>query len=121
GRVVERSAAQPLARDDGLPRLHHLVEDASRLDGAPEVGRDAVDVPGDAEQALERIEEPRLAAHRQVEARVAVGHDGEAGLRLLPDDAADRVEILLAEARIAEGVLERAAVQHLGEPRGSWP
>ena len=51
----------------------------------------------DAAETLDRIEEPGLAAHGQIEAAVAVRHDVEPGGFLLGDDAGDRVEILLAE------------------------
>ena len=70
----------------------------------------------DAAETLDRIEEPGLAADGQIEAAVAVGHDIEPGGFLLGDDAGDRVEILLAEQRIAERGLERSAVQAAVEP-----
>ena len=63
----------------------------------------------DAGDALDRIEEPGLAADREIEAAVAVGDDIEAGGLLLGDDAGDGVEVLLAEQRIAQRRLERAA------------
>ena len=75
----------------------------------------------DAEEPLDRVEEPGLAAHREVEPRVAVGDDVEAGLLLLPDDAAHGVQVLLAEARVAERFLEGPPPQHLGEPRRPRP
>ena len=61
----------------------------------------------DAAQPLDRIEEPGLAADREVEAAVAVGHDVEPGGLLRIDDRGDRVEILLAEQRVAQRRLER--------------
>jgi len=48
----------------------------------------------DAAQPFDGIEEPRLAAHGEIEAAVAVGHDIEPRGFLLGDDAGDRVEIL---------------------------
>ena len=51
----------------------------------------------DAAETFDHIEEPGLAAHRQIEAAVAVRHDVEPRRFLLGDDAGDRVEILLAE------------------------
>ena len=62
------------------------------------------------------IEEPRLAAHGEIEAAVAVGHDIEPGGFLLGDDAGDRVEILLAEQGIAQRRLERPPGQAAVEP-----
>ncbi len=73
----------------------------------------------DAAETFDRIEEPGLAAHGQIEAAVAVGHDIEPGGFLLGDDAGDRVEILLAEQRIAERGLERSAGQAAVEPKRS--
>jgi hypothetical protein len=45
----------------------------------------------------ERIEEPRAAAHREVEAGVAVADDVQAGALLLAHQTRRRVEVLLAE------------------------
>src|SRR5262249_25023044 len=120
-RVLERTAAQLLAGHGGLIRFHHLVEDASGLDGGPARARRAVYVSGDAEQALDGVEEPRLAAHREIEARGAVRDDIEPRRLLLLHDAGDGVQVLLAEARVAEGILEGAAPQHFGEPRRPRP
>ena len=61
----------------------------------------------DAAQPLDRVEEPRLAADREVEAAVAVGDDVEPGGLLRVDDRRDGVEILLAKQRVAERRLER--------------
>ena len=72
---------------------------------------------GDAAEPLDRIEEPGLAADGEIEAAVAVGHDIEPGGFLLGDDARDRVEVLLAEKRIAERRAERAALEIAVEPQ----
>src|SRR5206468_4837696 len=101
------------ASDGRLIGLHHLVEDLARTDRLPAGARHAVHVARDAEEPLDRVEEPGLAAHREVEPRVAVGDDVEAGLLLLPDDAAHGVQVLLAEARVAERLLEGPTPQHL--------
>jgi len=68
-------------------------------------------MPLDAAEPLDGIEEPGLAAHRQVEAAVAVRHDVESRGFLGIDDGGHGVEILLAEHRVAEGGLERSAGQ----------
>ena len=60
----------------------------------------------DAAETLDRIEEPRFAADREIEAAVAVGHDVEPGGFLFSDDARDRIEVLLAEQGVAERGLE---------------
>jgi hypothetical protein len=60
-----------------------------------------------AAEALDRVEEPRFAADREVEAAVAVGHDVEAGGLLRVDDRRDGIEALLAKQRIAHRRLER--------------
>ena len=73
----------------------------------------------DAAEALDRIEEPRLAADRQVEAAVAVGHDVEPGSLLRIDDRRDGVEVLLAEQRVAERRLERPPGKARVEPKGA--
>ena len=70
----------------------------------------------DAAEALDRVEEPRLAADGQIEPAVAVGDDIEPRGLLGVDHAGDRVEVLLAEDRLAHGRLERPAVQALREP-----
>ena len=56
----------------------------------------------DAADALDRIEEPRFAADREIEPAVAVGDDVEARGFLRVDDRGDRVEILFAEQRFAQ-------------------
>src|SRR2546428_8601744 len=71
----------------------------------------------DAAEPLDRVEEPRLAADGEVEPAVAVGDDVEPRGLLGVDHARDRVEVLLAENRLAHRRLERAPVQALGEPR----
>ena len=52
---------------------------------------------GDAAQALYRIEEPALAADREVETAVAVGDDVEASGLLRVDNRSYGVEVLLAK------------------------
>src|SRR4029450_4441575 len=69
--VVERPGRAAAPEDRRLPRLLPLVEDVARPERAPAAGRRAIDVAGDAAQPLERIEEPRAAAHREIETRVA--------------------------------------------------
>ena len=73
----------------------------------------------DATETFDRIEEPGLAAHGQIEAAVAIGHDIEPCCFLFGDDAGDRVEILFAEQGIAERGLERSAGQAAVEPKRS--
>ena len=72
----------------------------------------------DAAQPLDRVEEPRLAADREIEAAVAVGDDVEPGGLLGVDDGGDGVEILLAEQRVAHRRLNerpsRLASNHSG-------
>ncbi len=63
----------------------------------------------DAAETLDRVEKPRLAADREIEAAVAVGDDVETGRLLRVDDRGDGVEVLLAKQRVAECGLERAA------------
>ena len=65
----------------------------------------------DAPEPLDGVEEPGLATHRQVEAAVAVRDDVEPRRFLGIDDGGHRVEILLAEHRVAERGLERPAGQ----------
>ncbi|PYQ00951.1 MAG: hypothetical protein DMF83_26865 [Acidobacteria bacterium] len=99
-----------------MVRLHHLAQDVARRQPAPAAGRRAVHVAGDAAQPLDDVEEPRLAADGEVEARVAVGDDVEPRHLLLADETRHRVEVLLAEARVTERVLEAAPAQFLDEP-----
>src|SRR5262245_5289705 len=73
---------------------------------------------GDAGQALDHVEEPRLAPHGEIEARVAVGDDVEPGHLLLARETRHSVEVLLAEARVTKRVLEAAAAQLFREPVG---
>src|SRR5262249_5894505 len=101
----------------GLIRFLHLPEDLPRAQAVPlHPATRRVAVAFEAAESLDRVEEPRLATDGEVEAAVAVGHDVEAGGLLRIDDARDGVEILLAEHRIAERRLERAAVEALVEP-----
>src|SRR5215831_10383891 len=73
---------------------------------------------GETAQPLDRIEEPRLAAHGEVEATIAVGHDVETRCLLGIDDAGDGVHVLLAKQRITQRRFEGAAAQVFGEPEG---
>src|SRR5262245_25034109 len=72
-----------------------------------------------ATQTLDRIEEPGLAAHGEIEATITVRHDVEPCCLLFGDDAGDRVKVLLAEQRIAERRLEGAARQAAVKPNGA--
>jgi len=74
----------------------------------------------DAAEPLDRIEEPRLAADREIEAAVAVRHDVEPGGFLFGDNAGNRVEVLLAEQRVAKRGSKRAAVEAAVEPQRAW-
>jgi hypothetical protein len=114
------SAPPPIASPyhGRLEGLHHLAQDVAGRQPPPAARRRAVDVAGDAAQPLDHVEEPRLAADGEVEARVAVGDDVQAGHLLLAHEAGHRVEVLLAEARIPERVLEAPPSQLLGEPLG---
>src|SRR5262249_33972676 len=114
-----RTGRDPLAQDRRLPRLLHFVEDVAGPERAPAARRGAIDVAGDATQPLERIEEPRAAADGEIEARVAVADDVEPGPLLLAHQTRRRVEVLLAERRVAQRVLEAAAAQSFGEPGGT--
>jgi hypothetical protein len=115
--IFERAARQLPAHHARLIRLLDLPQDLARaqvMAGHPAARGVAMAL--DPAEALDRIEEPRLAAHRQVEAAVAVGHDVEPGRFLFGDDAGDRVEVLLAEQRIAQRRPERSPVQAAVEP-----
>ena len=70
-------------------------------------------------ETFDRIEEPRFAADSEVEAAVAVGDDVEPRRLLRIDDRGDRVEILLAEQRIAERRLERPPAEARVEPQAA--
>src|SRR5262249_56580935 len=117
--VLEGSARELAADHAGLIGLLYFPEDAA---GPEPVSRHpaarGMAMAFDAAEPLDRIEEPGLATDRQVEARVAVGDDVEPGRLLRVDDARDRVQILLAEDRVAERRLERSPAQALGEPEG---
>jgi hypothetical protein len=117
-RVLERARLDPAAHDGGLVGLHDLVEDMAGPEG-PARRPSPVHVAGDPGEPLDRVVEPRPPADREVEARVAVGDDVEAGAHLLADQAAHRVEILLAENAVTQRVLEGALMQPRGEPGGA--
>ena len=118
--VFQRTARELLAHDAGLIGLLHLPQ---YLAGTQPVARHpaprGVAVAADAAETFDRIEEPGLAAHGQIEAAVAVRHDIEPCGFLLGDDAGDRVEILFAEQGIAERGLERSAGQAAVKPKRS--
>jgi hypothetical protein len=108
--VLEGTAREPVLHHRRLIGLLHLPEDLARaqvvaLHPAP----GGVLMSLDAAEPLDGIEEPGFAAHRQVEAAVAVRHDVEARGLLGIDDGGHGVEILLAEHRVAKGGLERPA------------
>src|SRR6185437_8707225 len=71
----------------------------------------------DAGDALDGIEEPRLAADGEIESAVAVGDDVEARGFLRVDDRRYRIEILFAEQRLTQRRLERSAIQAEIEPQ----
>ena len=118
--VFQGPARELLTHHAGLIGLLHLPQ---YLAGAQTVARHpaprGVAVATDAAETLDGIKEPGLAAHGQIEAAVAVGHDIEPCRLLLGDDAGDRVEILLAEQGLAERGLERSAGQAAIEPKRS--
>ena len=118
--VFERSAGQLVGDDRRLIGLLHLPEDVAGLEAVaahPTACGRAMAV--DPAQALDRIEKPRLAADIEIEAAVAIGHDVEPGGFLRVDHRGDRIEILLAEHRVAHRRLERAAVEVLVVPQRS--
>ena len=99
-----------LSTQRGITRLSITSKMMSPLAVPPYPLRDAVVVA--ARQALEaprRVLKPAHAADVGVEPRVAVGDDVEAGALLIAEVGADRVGVLLAEARVGERVAERAA------------
>jgi hypothetical protein len=115
--VFERPARQFLGDDRRLVGLLHLPQDMAGSEPVtphPSLRGRAVAV--DAAQPLDRIEEPRLAADREIEAAVAVGDDVEPGRLLRVDDRGNRVEILLAKQRVPQSRLERTAVEARVEP-----
>jgi hypothetical protein len=76
----------------------HFPQDATRAQAVPlHPAARGVTVAVHAAEPFDRIEEPRLAAHRQIEPAVAVGYDVEASRLLSVDDACDGVQILLTE------------------------
>jgi hypothetical protein len=110
--VFERAAAQPVGDDARLIGFLHLPQDLAGAQPVPlHPAARGVAMAGNAAHPLDRIEKPRLAADREIEAAVAVGHDVEPGGFLRVDDRGDGIEILLAEQRIAEHLLERAALE----------
>src|SRR5215470_13675364 len=117
GDVLERPARELLLHDGWLIRLLHLPQDPAGpqlvpLHPAPR----GVLVAAETAEALDGVEEPGLAADGQVEAAVAVGHDVEPRGLLGIDDRSHGVLILLAEHRVAQRRLERAAGEVLVVP-----
>ena len=101
--VFERPADQFFFDDRRLIGLLHFPQDLAGADVMschPPLRGAAVAL--NAAQSLDRIEKPRLAADREVEAAIAVGHDVEAAGFLRIDDRRDCVEVLLAEQGVAE-------------------
>src|SRR5574341_345571 len=110
GRSVQLCAIRQKAAYCSAPAASFSPTMAGRQAGPPR-GPGAILVARDPAQPLDRVVEPRLAADGEVEARVAVGDDVEPGPRLLGDEAAHRVEVLLAERVLAERLLEGPAAQ----------
>ena len=118
--VLERSSGEPALDHAGLIGLLDFPEDLAGAKAVPlHPASRRVAVALDATQTLDGIEEPRLAPHGEIEPGVAVGHDVKARGLLGIDHGGDRIEILLAKDRIAEGGLERSAAQALVEPEGA--
>ena len=115
--VLQRPAGQLVLDHAGLVGLLHLPEDVPGTQAVPlHPAARGVAVALDAAEPLDRIEEPGLAADGQIEPAVAVGHDVEPGGLLRVDHAGDRVQVLLAEERVAQRRLERPPAQALVEP-----
>src|SRR6266852_4435877 len=115
--VFERPAAEFFGDDTGLIGLLHLPKDLAGPEAvALHPAARGVAVAGNAEEALDRIEKPRLAANREVEAAVAVGDDVEPGSLLRVDHRGDGVEILLAKQGVAQHRLERTPGEVRLEP-----
>src|SRR6516225_621870 len=98
--IFQRTARKPLAHYARLIGLLHLPQYLARAQSvtrhpAPR----SIAVTTDPTEALDCIKEPRLAAHREIEAAIAIRYDVEPGCFRFADDAGDRVEVLLAEHR----------------------
>ena len=119
--VYSSGPRRQLFGDDArLVGLLHLPQDlAGPQPVALHPAARGVAVAVDAAQPLDRIEEPGLAADREVEAAVAVGDDVEPGRLLRVDHRGDRVDVLLAEQRVAHHRLERATLQAGVVPQGA--
>ena|SRR5271155_3175128 len=99
---IRAAAGQLLFDDCRLVGLLHLPQDLAGADVVPRhpaLRRAAVAM--NAAQSLDRIEEPRLAADREIEATIAIGQNVEPGGLLRVNDRRDGVEILFAEQRVA--------------------
>src|SRR5262249_51432855 len=116
---LQGTAAQAFSNHRRLVRFLHFPQDAARTQVmALHPAARRVAVAGETAQPLDWIEEPRLAAHGEVEATIAVGDDVETRCLLGIDDAGDRVHVLLAKQRITQGRFEGAATEAFGEPEG---
>ena len=119
-REVASGAAALEALMTEIPDLLLLdinLPDCSGWDVLRGLAARGIAVAADAAEALDGIKKPGLAAHGEIEATVAVGHDVEACGFLLGDDAGNGVQILFAEQGIAERRLEGAAGQAPVKPK----
>ena len=117
-RVVQRAALDRPHAARHHAAFHHFEDNVS-------LARAAVALPGAvvvaAAEALEpprRVLEPAHAADVAVEPRVAVSDDVEASTLLVADERPDGVRVLFAEARVGDGVAERALTEVLDVPPG---
>ena len=117
-RLPHRRIAQPAApyRSDQVrhdTRLEDVVQDMAGL--MRDTGEPAFDLvgsrAGEAVHVQRRVRKPVMPGHVGIKAAIAVGDDVEAGGLLRIDDRRNRVEILLAEQRVAQGRLKRAPAE----------
>src|SRR5262249_35756545 len=76
-------------------------------------------VAEDATQTFDRIKEPGLAAHGEIETTIAVRDDVEPRALLFADDAGDCVKVLFAKQGIAERGLEGSPGEAAVKPKRS--
>ena len=117
-RVVQGSARDLPHAAWHHPALHDLEDDVALA--RPPVSSWRPIVIG-ARQPLEPpggILEPAHPPDIGIEPGVAVGDDVQPGSLLVTEIRADGVRVLLAEARVAQGIAERSAPQGLRVPRG---
>ena len=117
-RVVQGSARDLPHAAWHHPALHDLEDDVALA--RPPVSAWRPIVIG-ARQPLEPpggILEPAHSPDIGIEPGVAVGDDVQPGSLLVTEIRADGVRVLLAEARVAQGIAERSAPQGLRVPRG---